>query len=131
CTFYGTANTNQMCMEAMGLHLPNAAFFPPYAPVREALPQVAIIRATEIGMNKPEYTPIGKVVDERAVVNAIVAVLASGGSTNHTLHLVAIARAAGITITWDDFADLSDVVPLLARVYPNGPADVNRFHEVG
>src|SRR5690606_19859298 len=82
-------------------------------------------------MNKPEYTPIGKVVDERAVVNAIVAVLASGGSTNHTLHLVAIARAAGITITWDDFAELSAVVPLLARLYPNGPADTNRLHVVG
>lgn len=131
CTFYGTANTNQVCMEAMGLHIPNAAFFQPYTPVREALTRAATRRATEIGMTRPEYTPIGKVVDERAIVNAIVAVLASGGSTNHTLHLVAIARAAGITITWDDFAELSEVVPLLARVYPNGPADINRFHEVG
>lgn len=131
CTFYGTANTNQMCMEAMGLHIPNAAFFNPYTPIREALTAEATKRATEIGLTKPEYTPIGRVVDERAMVNAIVAVLTSGGSTNHTLHLVAMARAAGITLTWDDFAELSEVVPMLVKVYPNGQADVNSFHEVG
>src|SRR5690606_5776202 len=122
CTFYGTANTNQMCMEAMGLHVPNSAFVQPYTPLRDALTQEAARRATEIAQNKPGYAPIGKVVDERSMVNAMVAVLASGGSTNHTLHLVAMARAAGIVLNWDDFADLSEVVPLLARVYPNGPA---------
>ena len=131
CTFYGTANTNQMCMEAMGLHVPNSAFVQPYTPLRDALTREAARRATEIAQNKPGYAPIGKVVDERSMVNAMVAVLASGGSTNHTLHLVAMARAAGILLNWDDFADLSEVVPLLARVYPNGAADINHFHEAG
>lgn len=131
CTFYGTANTNQMCMEVMGLHLPSAAFYHPYTPMRDALTKAAAVRATQITPSGNEYTPVGKVVDEKALVNAIVAVLATGGSTNHTIHLIAIARAAGLLVNWDDFNDLSSVVPMLARVYPNGSADVNGFHEAG
>ena len=131
CTFYGTANSNQMLMEVMGLHLPGAAFVNPNTPLRDALTAAAARRAVEIGAEGGEYTPIGHVVDERAIVNAIVGLLATGGSTNHTIHLVAIARAAGILINWDDFRDLSDVVPLIARVYPNGRADVNQFHAAG
>lgn len=131
CTFYGTANTNQVCMEAMGLHLPNAAFIPPYTPLRDALTAAAAVRATRITAGGSEYTPVGRVVSEAALVNAMVAVLATGGSTNHTIHLIAIARVAGITVNWDDFADLSAVVPLLARIYPNGAADVNQYHAAG
>ena len=131
CTFYGTANSNQMLMEVMGLHLPGAAFVNPGTPLRDALTAAAARRAVEIGAEGAEYTPIGRVVDERAIANAIVGLLATGGSTNHTIHLVAIARAAGIVINWDDFRDLSDVVPLIARVYPNGKADVNQFHRAG
>ncbi|MGO4392375.1 phosphogluconate dehydratase [Variovorax sp. M-6] len=131
CTFYGTANSNQMLMEVMGLHLPGAAFVNPNTPLRDALTAAAARRAVEIGADGAEYTPIGQVVDERAIVNAIVGLLATGGSTNHTIHLVAIARAAGILINWDDFRDLSEVVPLLARVYPNGKADVNQFQAAG
>ena len=131
CTFYGTANSNQMLMEVMGLHLPGAAFVNPNTPLRDALTGAAARRAVEISDLGGEYTPIGWVVDERAIVNGIVGLLATGGSTNHTIHLVAIARAAGIVINWDDFQDLSDVVPLLARVYPNGKADVNHFHAAG
>ena len=131
CTFYGTANSNQMLMEVIGLHLPGAAFVNPNTPLRDALTAAAARRAVEIGAQSGEYTPIGHVVDERAIVNAIVGLLATGGSTNHTIHLVAIARAAGIMINWDDFRDLSEVVPLLARVYPNGKADVNQFHAAG
>ena len=131
CTFYGTANSNQMLMEVMGLHLPGAAFVNPTTPLRDALTAAAARRAVQITALGPDYTPIGHVVDERAIANAIVGLLATGGSTNHTIHLVAIARAAGITINWDDFRDLSDVVPLLARVYPNGKADVNHFHAAG
>ncbi|MEJ8855349.1 phosphogluconate dehydratase [Variovorax robiniae] len=131
CTFYGTANSNQMLMEVMGLHLPGAAFVNPVTPLRDALTAAAARRAVEIGAEGNEYTPIGHVVDERAIANAIVGLLATGGSTNHTIHLVAIARAAGIVINWDDFGDLSEVVPLLARVYPNGKADVNHFHAAG
>ncbi|MEJ8848495.1 phosphogluconate dehydratase [Variovorax rhizosphaerae] len=131
CTFFGTANSNQMLMEVMGLHLPGAAFVNPGTPLRDALTAAAARRAVEIGAEGNEYTPIGHVVDERAIANAIVGLLATGGSTNHTIHLVAIARAAGIVINWDDFRDLSDVVPLLARVYPNGKADVNHFHAAG
>ena len=131
CTFFGTANSNQMLMEIMGLHLPGAAFVNPNTPLRDALTVAAAKRAIEISDLGAEYTPIGHVVDERAIVNGIVGLHATGGSTNHTIHLVAIARAAGITITWDDFKDLSDVVPLLARVYPNGKADVNHFHAAG
>lgn len=131
CTFYGTANSNQMLMEVMGLHLPGAAFVTPNTPLRDALTAAAARRAVEITHLGKHYTPVGEVVDERAIVNAIVGLLATGGSTNHTLHLVAIARAAGIRINWDDFSDLSDVVPILAKIYPNGSADVNHFHAAG
>ncbi len=131
CTFYGTANSNQMLMEVMGLHLPGAAFVNPNTPLRDALTQAAAKRAARITALGEEYLPVGRVIDERAIVNGIVGLLATGGSTNHTLHLVAIAHAAGITINWDDFSELSAVVPLLARVYPNGKADVNHFHAAG
>ena len=131
CTFYGTANSNQMLMEVMGLHLPGASFVNPGTPLRAALTDAAAARATALTTWGEEYTPVGKIVDEKAIVNGCVALLATGGSTNHTLHLVAIARAAGIILTWDDLADLSAVVPLLARVYPNGKADVNHFHAAG
>ncbi|MEN3364661.1 MAG: phosphogluconate dehydratase [Burkholderiales bacterium] len=131
CTFYGTANSNQMLMEVMGLHLPGAAFITPNTPLRDALTAEAGRRAVEISALGKSYTPVGQVVDEKSIVNAIVALLATGGSTNHTLHLVAIARAAGIVIDWDDFSALSAVVPMLARIYPNGDADVNHFHAAG
>jgi phosphogluconate dehydratase len=131
CTFYGTANTNQMLMEVMGLHLPGASFVNPNTSLRDALTAGAAKRITEITAMGNEYTPIGEVVDERAVVNGVVGLHATGGSTNHTLHLVAMARAAGIQIGWDDFAELSEVVPLLCRIYPNGLADVNQFHAAG
>lgn len=131
CTFYGTANSNQMLMEVMGLHLPGAAFVPPGTALREALTREAARRAAAISRAGERYTPVGRMIDERSIVNAIVALLATGGSTNHTLHLVAIARAAGIVIDWDDFDALSGCVPLLARVYPNGSADVNAFHAAG
>jgi phosphogluconate dehydratase len=131
CTFYGTANSNQMLMEVMGLHMPGSAFVPPNTPLRDALTAAATHRAARITALGKEYIPLARVVDERAVVNAIVGLLATGGSTNHTLHLVAIARAAGIVIDWNDFSELSDVVPLLARIYPNGSADVNHFHAAG
>jgi phosphogluconate dehydratase len=131
CTFYGTANSNQMLMEMMGLHLPGAAFVNPGTALRDALTMAAARRLAEIGPRKQGYTPLGRVIDERAIVNGMVGLLATGGSTNHTLHLVAIARAAGIEIDWDDFADLSAVTPLLARVYPNGTGDVNHFHAAG
>ncbi|HNK32796.1 MAG TPA: phosphogluconate dehydratase [Plasticicumulans sp.] len=131
CTFYGTANSNQMLMEIMGLHLPGSAFVNPGTPLREALTREAARRVARLTALGDEYTPIGHVIDERAIVNGIVGLLATGGSTNHTLHLVAIARAAGIRIDWNDFSDLSDAVPLLARVYPNGKADVNHFHAAG
>ena len=131
CTFYGTANSNQMLMEIMGLHLPGAAFVPPGTPLREALTREAARRVAGLTRMGADYTPVGHVIDERAIVNGIVGLLATGGSTNHTLHLVAIARAAGILINWDDFDALSGIVPLLARVYPNGSADVNQFHAAG
>jgi phosphogluconate dehydratase len=131
CTFYGTANSNQMLMEVMGLHLPGSAFVPPNTMLRDALTAAAARRAAQITALGKEYLPLSKVLDERSIVNAVVGLLATGGSTNHTLHLVAIARAAGILIDWDDFSDLSDVVPLLARIYPNGGADVNHFHAAG
>ena len=131
CTFYGTANSNQMLMEIMGLHLPGASFVNPNTPLRDALTRAATARALAITAMGNAYTPVGAIVDERAIVNGVVGLHATGGSTNHTLHLVAIARAAGLRLTWDDFADLSEVVPLLARVYPNGPADVNSFHQAG
>jgi len=131
CTFYGTANSNQMLMEIMGLHLPGSAFIPPNTPLRDALTAAATKRAARITALGNEYLPIAEVVDERCIVNAIVGLHATGGSTNHTLHIVAIAQAAGIIVNWDDFSDLSDVVPLLARIYPNGGADVNHFHAAG
>jgi len=131
CTFYGTANSNQMLMEIMGLHLPGSAFVQPGTPLREALTRAAAERVAAIVAGSNDYTPIGQVVDERSVVNGVVGLLATGGSTNHTLHLVAMAAAAGVLLEWEDFDDLSKVVPLLARVYPNGGADVNHFHAAG
>jgi phosphogluconate dehydratase len=131
CTFYGTANSNQMLMEVMGLHLPGSAFVHPNTPLRDALTAAAARRVLEITARGNQYTPIAEVVDEKAVINGIVALMATGGSTNHTIHLVAMARAAGIQITWDDFDDISAVTPLLARIYPNGKADVNHFHAAG
>ena len=131
CTFYGTANSNQMLMEIMGLQLPNGSFVNPGTPLRSLLTDEAVrcvLRNTHLG---DHYVPMGEVVSEKSVVNAIVGLLATGGSTNHTIHLIAIAKAAGITIDWDDFCELSTAVPLLARVYPNGVADVNHFHAAG
>ncbi|MCW2813425.1 MAG: phosphogluconate dehydratase [Nocardioides sp.] len=131
CTFYGTANSNQLLMEVLGLHLPGSSFVNPGTPLRDSLTRAAAARAVAITRQGGEPTPVGEVVDEKAVVNACVALLASGGSTNHTMHLVAIARAAGIHLTWDDLSDLSAVVPSLCRIYPNGTADVNHFHAAG
>ena len=131
CTFYGTANSNQMLMEVMGLHLPSAAFVTPGTEMRDALTAAAAQRAVEISAQGGSYTPMGRIVDEKSIVNAIIALLATGGSTNHTLHLPAMARAAGIVIDWDDFNELSAVVPLLTRIYPNGDADVNHFQAAG
>ncbi|MDQ0143046.1 phosphogluconate dehydratase [Cupriavidus necator] len=131
CTFYGTANSNQMLMEMMGLHLPGTAFVNPNTPLREALTREAARQALKLVHGGERYTPVAEVLDERAFVNGIVGLLATGGSTNHTLHLIAMARVAGIVLTWDDFDELSAVVPLLARVYPNGKADVNQFQAAG
>jgi len=130
CTFYGTANSNQMLLEAMGLHVPGAAFVHPHAQLREALTREAVRSALAITKGR-RFLPIGKLVDERVIVNAMVALLATGGSTNHLIHWVAVARAAGILIDWTDFSDLSHATPLLARVYPNGAADVNQFQAAG
>ena len=131
CTFYGTANSNQMLMEIMGLHMPGATFVNPGTPLRDALTKEATKRALAITAQGNEFTPVGEMIDERSIVNGVVGLHATGGSTNHTLHLVAMARAAGIILTWEDIADLSDAVPLLARVYPNSLADVNHFHAAG
>src|SRR5580658_1464197 len=131
CTFYGTAISNQMLMEMMGLHLPGAAFVHPNTPLRDALTAAAPKRAVETGLKSNAYTPMAAVVDEKSVVNGVVGLLATCGSTNHTLHLVAMARAAGVQLSWDDFHDLSQVTPLIARVYPNGTEDVNAFHAAG
>ena len=133
CTFYGTANSNQMLMEVMGLHLPGAAFIAPNTPLRDALTAAATQRAVKITAEAScgSYTPLGQMINEKSIVNAIVVLLATGGSTNHTLHLVAIAKAAGIVIDWEDFNKLSSVTPLLARIYPNGIADVNHFQALG
>jgi phosphogluconate dehydratase len=131
CTFYGTANSNQMLMEIMGLHLPGASFVNPGTPLREALTREAAKRALSLTAEGNDYTPVGHVISEKTIVNGLVGLHATGGSTNHTLHLVAIAAAAGLKVTWQDMADLSEVVPLLARVYPNGVADVNHFHAAG
>ncbi|WP_341501160.1 phosphogluconate dehydratase [Gallaecimonas sp. GXIMD4217] len=131
CTFYGTANSNQMMVEIMGLHLPGASFVQPGDELRDALTKAAARQVTRLTELSGNYSPIADIVDEKAIVNAIVGLLATGGSTNHTMHLVAIARAAGIQINWDDFAELSHVVPLLTRIYPNGQADINHFHAAG
>lgn len=131
CTFYGTANTNQLLLEAMGLHVPGSAFIHPYTPLRAALTAEAARLVARNSRQGERYLPLGVQIDARALVNAVVALLASGGSTNHSLHLPAIARAAGYELIWEDFAALSAVVPLLARVYPNGAADVNQFQAAG
>ena len=131
CTFYGTANSNQMMMEMMGLHLPGSAFIHPGTPLRDALVAAAPRRAVEIGAHSNAYAPMAQVVDEKSLVNAMVGLMATGGSTNHTLHLVAMARAAGVEITWEDFEAVSEATPLIARVYPNGGQDVNAFHAAG
>ncbi|WP_277052771.1 phosphogluconate dehydratase [Zestomonas thermotolerans] len=131
CTFYGTANTNQLLMEVMGLHVPGSAFVHPHTPLRDAMTDEAARLVARNSRQGERYLPLGEQIDARVLVNAVVALLASGGSTNHSLHLPAIARAAGYELTWEDFAALSKVVPLLARVYPNGAADVNQFQAAG
>jgi phosphogluconate dehydratase len=132
CTFYGTANSNQMLLEIMGLQLPGSSFVNPGTPLREALTAEAVRCAVAgVGADRAAPLALADIVDEKAIVNGIIGLLATGGSTNHTLHLVAIARSAGILIDWDDFAELSHAVPLLARIYPNGAADVNHFHAAG
>ena len=131
CTFYGTANSNQMMMEVMGLHIPGAAFINPGTKLRTELTRAAVHRLAEIGWEGDDYRPLGLCVDEKAIVNACVGLLATGGSTNHALHIPAIARAAGIFIDWEDLDQLSSAVPLVARVYPNGSGDVNHFHAAG
>ncbi|MDE8650171.1 phosphogluconate dehydratase [Novosphingobium album (ex Liu et al. 2023)] len=131
CTFYGTANSNQMMMEMMGLHMPGAAFVPPNTPLRQALTRAAVHRLAAIGRKGNDFRPMARVVDEKAIVNACVGLLATGGSTNHAIHLPAMARAAGIVLDWEDLAELSAAVPLITRVYPNGSGDVNHFHAAG
>jgi phosphogluconate dehydratase len=131
CTFYGTANTNQLLMEVLGLHLPGASFVNPNTPLRDALTHEAAHQVTRLTKANGEFTPIGRIVDEKSLVNSIVALHATGGSTNHTLHMPAIAMAAGIILTWQDMADLSEVVPTLSNVYPNGKADINHFQAAG
>ncbi|EJS94760.1 Phosphogluconate dehydratase-like protein [Pectobacterium wasabiae CFBP 3304] len=131
CTFYGTANSNQMVMEIMGLHLPGSSFIYPDIPLRDVLTEAAARQVTRMTESAGDYLPVGKLVDEKVIVNGIVALLATGGSTNHTMHLVAMAKAAGFTVTWDDFSELSEVVPLLCRIYPNGPGDINYFQAAG
>ncbi|WBO22545.1 phosphogluconate dehydratase [Sphingomonas abietis] len=131
CTFYGTANSNQMMMEMMGLHIPNAAFINPGTKLRQELTRAAVHRLAEIGWSGDDYRPLGKVVDEKAIVNAVIGLLATGGSTNHAIHIPAMARAAGIIIDWEDIDRLSAVIPLVTRVYPNGSGDVNHFQAAG
>jgi phosphogluconate dehydratase len=131
CTFYGTANSNQMLLEAMGLHVPGTAFVQPGGELRDELTREAARTVLGIVKSSKRFSPIGKIVDEKAIVNAMVALLGTGGSTNHLIHWVAVARSAGILIDWNDFSDLSDVVPLLTHVYPNGSADVNQFQAAG
>ena len=131
CTFYGTANSNQLLMEAMGLHLPGSSFINPYTPLRDELTKAAAEQACRITSLGSDYRPLYQVIDEKAIVNGIVALLATGGSTNHTMHIIAMARAAGVIVNWDDMSDLSDVVPLLTRIYPNGSADINHFQAAG
>ena len=131
CTFYGTANSNQMMMEMMGLHIPGSAFVQPGTKLRQALDRAAVHRVAAIGQDGDDYRPLARCVDEKAIVNAAVGLLATGGSTNHAIHIPAMARAAGIAFDWNDLSELSSVVPLLAHVYPNGAGDVNQFHAAG
>ena len=131
CTFYGTANSNQMLMEIMGLHLPGSTFVNPGTTLRDEITKASAKQAMSITAQGNRYTPISQIYDEKSVVNGVVGLLATGGSTNHTMHLIAMAAAAGIKLTWDDLADLSHKVPLLTRIYPNGTADVNHFHAAG
>ncbi|MGB3723022.1 MAG: phosphogluconate dehydratase [Pacificimonas sp.] len=131
CTFYGTANSNQMMMEVMGLHVPGAAFVNPGKKLRQELTRAAVHRIADIGADGDDYRPLGRCIDEKAIVNAAIGLLATGGSTNHAIHLPAIARAAGIVIDWQDMDELSDATPLITRVYPNGAGDVNGFHAAG
>ena len=131
CTFYGTANSNQMMVEMMGLHLPGSSFINPNTPLRDALTKRATEQALKFTALGDDYRPIGHMIDEKAILNALVGLLATGGSTNHTIHLIAIARAAGIIINWDDFDRLSKIIPLVTRIYPNGTADVNHFQAAG
>ncbi|MBH9363836.1 phosphogluconate dehydratase [Pseudomonas aeruginosa] len=131
CTFYGTANTNQLLVEVMGLHLPGASFVNPNTPLRDELTREAARQASRLTPENGNYVPMAEIVDEKAIVNSVVALLAPGGSTNHTLHLLAIAQAAGIQLTWQDMSELSHVVPTLARIYPNGQADINHFQAAG
>ncbi|NNN27582.1 phosphogluconate dehydratase [Pseudomonas nitroreducens] len=131
CTFYGTANTNQLLVEVMGLHLPGASFVNPNTPLRDELTREAARQAARLTPENGQFVPMAEIVDEKAMVNSVVALLATGGSTNHTLHLLAIAQAAGIQLTWQDMADLSEIVPTLARIYPNGQADINHFQAAG
>ena len=131
CTFYGTANSNQMMVEIMGLHLPGSSFINPYTPLRDELTRAAAKQVLKFTAQGEDFRPVGYAIDEKAIVNAIVGLLATGGSTNHTIHLIAIARAAGVLINWDDFDALSKVVPLLTRIYPNGQADINHFQAAG
>ncbi|WP_436422024.1 phosphogluconate dehydratase [Pseudomonas aeruginosa] len=131
CTFYGTANTNQLLVEVMGLHLPGASFVNPNTPLRDELTREAARQASRLAPENGNYVPMAEIVDEKAIVNSVVALLATGGSTNHTLHLLAIAQAAGIQLTWQDMSELSHVVPTLARIYPNGQADINHFQAAG
>lgn len=131
CTFFGTANSNQLVVEVMGLHLPGASFVAPNTQLREELTKAAARQATRLTQQSGNFVPVGEMVDERSIVNAIVALLATGGSTNLTMHIIAFAKAAGIIVNWDDFADLSDAVPLMTRIYPNGFADINQFQDAG
>jgi phosphogluconate dehydratase len=131
CTFFGTANSNQMMMEVMGVHVPGAAFVNPGTPLRQALTREAVRAVARIGWDGADYRPLGRCVDEKAIVNAAVGLMATGGSTNHAIHLPAIARAAGMVIDWQDLERLSEVTPLIARIYPNGPDDVNAFQAAG
>ena len=131
CTFYGTANSNQMMVEIMGLHLPGSSFVNPYTPLRDELTKAAAKQVLKFTAHGDDFRPIGHMIDEKAIINAIIGLLATGGSTNHTIHLIAIARAAGIIVNWDDFDALSKAIPQLTKIYPNGPADVNQFHAAG
>jgi phosphogluconate dehydratase len=131
CTFYGTANSNQMMMEIMGLHLPGSSFINPYTPLRDELTKAAARQVLKFTATGNDFRPLAHMVNEKAIINAVIGLLATGGSTNHTMHLIAIARAAGIILNWDDFDRLSKAIPLIAKIYPNGPADVNHFQAAG